>query len=164
MPQLDQLPDVLLSQLFWMVLVLGFIYFVIGRGMVPRIQSTVDARDQRIADDLAAAEKTKAEADAIEEAYRTRMDASRAEASRLTLEAKQQGAKATEKRLAKADNAIQSKIAKAEEKIKASRTAAVADVEGVAAEIARELAAKVGGIEVGSGDAMKAVKEVAAHG
>ena len=164
MPQLDQLPDVLLSQLFWMALVLGFIYFVIGRGMVPRIQSTVDSRDQRIADDLAAAEKTKAEADAIEEAYRTRMDASRAEASRLTLEAKQQGAKASEKRLAKADSSIQSKIAKAEEKIRASREAAVADVEAVAAEIARELAAKVGGIEVGSGDAMKAVREVAAHG
>ena len=164
MPQLDQLHDVLLSQLFWMALVLGFIYFVIGRGMVPRIQSTVDARDQRIAEDLAAAETIKAEADAIEQAYRTRMDASRAEASRLTLEAKQRGAKASEKRLAKADSSIQAKIAKAEEKIKASRDAAVADIEGVAAEIARELAAKVGGIEVGPGDAMKAVKEVAAHG
>ena len=164
MPQLDQLSDVVLSQLFWLALVLGFIYFVIARGMVPKIQATVDQRDQRIADDLAAAERAKVDADATEEAYRQKMDASRAEASGLTLEAKQQGAKAAEKRLAKADSAIQSKIAKAEAKIKASREAAVADIEGVAAEIARELAAKVGGINVGSDEAMKAVREVAAHG
>jgi len=164
MPQLNQLADVALSQLFWMVLVLGFIYFVIGRGMVPKIQSTIDARDQRIADDLAAAEKLKAEADAIEEAYRARIDAGRADASRLTLDAKDAGAKATEKRLAKADASIQSKIAKAEEKIKASREAAVADIESVSAEIARDLAAKVAGMTVGADEAKKAVREVAAHG
>ncbi len=35
MPQLYQLPDVLLSQLFWLAIGLGFIFFVIARGMVP---------------------------------------------------------------------------------------------------------------------------------
>ena len=84
MPQLNQLPDVILSQLFWLALVLGFIYFVIARGMVPKIQATVDQRDQRIADDLAAAEKAKADADATEEAYRQKMDESRAEAMKRT--------------------------------------------------------------------------------
>ena len=48
MPQLNQLSDVFLSQLLWLALVLGFIYFVIARGMVPKIQATVDQRDQRI--------------------------------------------------------------------------------------------------------------------
>jgi F-type H+-transporting ATPase subunit b len=113
MPQLNQLPDVLLSQLFWLALVLGFIYFVIARGMVPKIQATVDQRDQRIADDLAAAEQAKADADATEEAYRQKMDESRAEAMKRTSAAKQAGALATEKRLAKADKSIQDKAAKA---------------------------------------------------
>ena len=70
MPQLSQLSDVILSQLFWLALLLGFIYFVIGRGMLPKIQSTVDRRDKQIADDLAAAEAARAEADESEEAYR----------------------------------------------------------------------------------------------
>ena len=55
MPQLNQLSDVLLSQLFWLAIALGFIFFVIARGMVPKIQATVDQREQQIADDLAAA-------------------------------------------------------------------------------------------------------------
>ena len=38
--------------------------------MLPKIQSTVDAREAQIADDLAAAEAARAEADETEEAYR----------------------------------------------------------------------------------------------
>jgi len=49
MPQLNQLPEIFWSQLFWLVVVFGIIFFAIGRGMVPKIQSTVDARDKKIA-------------------------------------------------------------------------------------------------------------------
>ena len=158
MPQLNQLSDVFLSQLFWLALVLGFIYFVIARGMVPKIQATVDQRDQRIADDLAAAEKAKADADATEEAYRQKMDESRAEAMKRTSAAKQEGALATEKKLAKADKAIQDKAAKAEAKIRESREAALSNLESVAAELTQDIASKVAGISVNGADAAKAVK------
>jgi F-type H+-transporting ATPase subunit b len=160
MPQLNQLPDVVLSQLFWLALVLGFIYFVIARGMVPKIQSTVDQRDQRIADDLAAAEKAKADADATEEAYRQKMDESRAEAMKRTSAAKQEGALATEKRLAKADKSIQDKAAKAEAKVRESRQAALSNLEDVAAELAQDIASKVAGVSISKPDAAKAVKAV----
>ena len=61
---------VYLSQWFWLLLVLGRIYFVVGRGIVPKVEATVDPRDTKIAADLAAAERAQAEADATEEAYR----------------------------------------------------------------------------------------------
>ena len=158
MPQLNQLPDVILSQLFWLALVLGFIYFVIARGMVPKIQATVDQRDQRIADDLAAAEKAKADADATEEAYRQKMDESRAEAMKRTSAAKQEGALATEKRLAKADKSIQDKAAKAEARVRESREAALANLEGVAAELTQDIVGKVASVSVSKDEAAKAVK------
>ena len=60
MPQLNQLAEVALSQFFWLLLVLGLIYFGIGKAMLPKIQSTVDLREKRIADDLAAAEAARA--------------------------------------------------------------------------------------------------------
>ena len=164
MPQLNQLPDVILSQLFWLALVLGFIYFVIARGMVPKIQATVDQRDQRIADDLAAAERAKADADATEEAYRAKMDESRAEAMKLTGAAKQEGALATEKRLAKADKSIQDKAAKAQAKIHENRQAALANIESVAAELAQDIASKVAGVSVKKDDAVKAVKAALSNG
>ena len=55
MPQLDQIPEFFASQLFWLIITFGLIYLVIGRGMLPKISATVEARDDRISDDLAAA-------------------------------------------------------------------------------------------------------------
>jgi F-type H+-transporting ATPase subunit b len=52
MPQITQLPFIIFSQLFWLAIVFGIIFFGIGRGMLPKIQSTVDARERKIAEDL----------------------------------------------------------------------------------------------------------------
>src|SRR6188508_2115188 len=162
MPQLTQLSDVLLSQLFWLAITLGFIYFVIARGMLPKIQSTVDLRDQKIAQDLAAAEAARVETDRMEEAYRERMDASRADAMKLTAAAKSDIAKALEKKAAKADAANQAKVDKAQQRIQAAREAARAEIASVAAEMTQDVAAKVAGLEVSKEEALKAVE--AAHG
>jgi F-type H+-transporting ATPase subunit b len=162
MPQLTQLSDVLLSQLFWLAITLGFIYFVIARGMLPKIQSTVDLRDQKIAQDLAAAEAARVETDRMEEAYRERMDASRADAMKLTAAAKSDIAKALEKKAAKADAANQAKVDKAQQRIQAAREAARAEIASVAAEMTQDVAAKVAGLKVSKEEALKAVE--AAHG
>lgn len=161
MPQLTQLPEIFWSQLFWLTLVFGVIFFAIGRGMVPKIQSTVDQRDERVAADLAAAEEARVQAEATEEIYRAAIDKSRAEAMKLTAEAKADGARATEKRIAKADAAIQDKIAKAEERMREAAKAARAEIDSVAAELAREITQKVGGISVSNDEAAKALKATA---
>ena len=158
MPQLNQLAEVALSQFFWLAIVLGAIYFGIGKGMLPKIQSTVDLRDKQIADDLAAAEAARAAADASEVAYRERIDASRAEAAKLTAKAKDDSALTTEKKLAKADAAVAAKIDKAQAKIRDARDAAVKEIEDLAADLARDITGKVAGIEVSKADAAGAVK------
>src|SRR6476659_9154250 len=157
MPQLNQLSDVILSQLFWLAITLGFIYFVIGRGMVPRIQATVDKRDQQIAEDLAAAESAKAKADETEEAYRQRMDASRAEAMKTTAAAKQVAALKIEKLVAKANTVNQAKLEKAEARIRAASDAARAEIAGAAAEMTQDIVAKVARLKIGKDEALKAV-------
>ncbi|WP_309661458.1 ATPase [Sphingomonas sp.] len=162
MPQLNQLSDVILSQLFWLAITLGFIYFVIGRGMVPRIQSTVDKRDQQIADDLAAAELAKFKADETEVAYRQRMDASRAEAMKITAAAKQEATRRIEQLVAKANTANQAKLEKAEARIRSASAAARVEIAGAAAEMTQEVVAKVAGIKIGKEEALKAVEAV--HG
>lgn len=162
MPQLDQLSDVILSQLFWLAITLGFIYFVIGRSMVPRIQSTVDKRDQQIAEDLAAAEQARDKADEIEEAYRQRMDASRAEAMKATAAAKQEAARKIEKLITKANASNQAKLEKAEARIRTASESARAEIAAVAAEMAQDVVAKVAGLKVSKVEALQAVD--AAHG
>jgi F-type H+-transporting ATPase subunit b len=110
MPQLSQLSQVYLSQFLWLAIALAFIFFVIARGMVPKIQATVDAREKRIAGDLEAAQKARAGADETEAAWRARMDAARAEAARIAQEAKAQGALETEANVKAAGDKLNSKV------------------------------------------------------
>jgi F-type H+-transporting ATPase subunit b len=160
MPQINQLPDIFFSQLFWLLIVFGIIYFWIGRGMVPKIQSVVEDRDKKIADDLAAAQRAREQAEASEEAYRERIDASRSEALKLAQEAKQQAALDTEKKLKAVDQKIGKKIADAEAKIRDAAEAARRELEPVAAEAASDLVSKLTGQKVAAKDAEPAVKAV----
>ena len=164
MPQLNQLADVAWSQLFWLLLTLGIIYFGIGKAMLPKIQSTVDARDSRIADDLAEAQRARAGADETEAAYRARMEQSRAEAMRVTQEAKQATARENETRIREADEKIGVKAEAAEATLRAATEAALADIEDVAAEAAEELASKLAGLSVGRARAAEAVKAAMHNG
>ena len=164
MPQIEQLPFIFASQLFWLAVVFGLIFFGIGRGMLPKIQSTVEMRDRRIADDLAAAQAARAAADETEAAYRARMEASRAEALKLAGEAKQAGARSTEEKVRAASAENDARIAEAEARIRASMEAAVGEIERVAAEAARDMAAKLAGVTVSEEEAAAAVRAELAHG
>jgi F-type H+-transporting ATPase subunit b len=164
MPQINQLALVATSQLFWLLLVLALIYFGIGKLMLPKIQSTVEARDRRIADDLAAAQAARTAADETEIAYRARIDESRAEALKVAAAAKASSALATEERMQAANAANAATIEAAEARIRAATDAALAEIEGVAAEAARDMVQRLAGISVGAAEASKAVKAAMAHG
>jgi F-type H+-transporting ATPase subunit b len=160
MPQIEQLSQIFYSQLFWLLLVFGIIYFWIGRGMVPKIQSVVEDRDRKIAGDLAAAQSAREQAEAAEEAYRERIDASRSEAMKVAQEAKTQAALDTEKRLKVIDEQIGTRVAEAETRIRAAAEAARRELEPVAAEAASELVTKLTGQNISAREAEPTVKAV----
>ena len=163
MPQITQLPLIIFSQLFWLAIVFGIIFFGIGRGMLPKIQSTVDAREKKIGEDLERAQAARAEAEETEAAWRARMDQARAEAARLAQEAKQDSAKATEARVKKAVGKIGLKVDAASARVREAVEAARAEIESVAAEASREMVERLTGISVDkkeAGDAVKAERNV----
>jgi F-type H+-transporting ATPase subunit b len=164
MPQINQLAEVAYSQFFWLLLVLALIYFGIGKAMVPKIQSTVEQRDRRIADDLAAAQAARAAADETEASYRARMDASRAEAMKLAAEAKQASARAAEERMRVAATETDAKVGAAEARIRAATEAASGEIERVAADAARDMVERLAGISVSDDEAAAAVKAELARG
>ena len=164
MPQINQLADVLYSQLFWLLLTLAVIYFGIGRAMVPKIQSTVDARNSRIADDLAAAEAARQDADTIDEAYRARIAESRAEVLKMILSAKQESARATAAKVSAADAAIRSRVDTADARLRNAARAAVAELETIAAEAAQDMVTRLADVSVSEADAIQAVKVIRGHG
>ncbi|CAN5169536.1 F0F1 ATP synthase subunit B' [soil metagenome] len=164
MPQIAQLSHVWSSQIFWMLVTFGFVFFVVGLGMLPKIQATVDARDGKISGDLEAAKAAFARGDEIEADYRARENASRAAAQTLVGEAKAKAAKASEKQVATADAKIATKIAAAEAEIRAASVSAMAEIEAVAVEAAQDMVAKVSGIAPTPAAAQTAVKAALAHG
>jgi F-type H+-transporting ATPase subunit b len=158
MPQLSQLGEVLLSQLFWLAIALGFIFFVIARGMVPKIQATVDDREKKIAGDLEAAQAARAAADETEAEWRARMDAARAEAARIAQEAKQASGREAEAKVKAAADKINLKVEGAESKLREAVVSARAEIESVAAEATREMVQRLTGLKVDPKEAAVAVK------
>ena len=158
MPQINQLSEIFFSQLFWLLLVFGFIYFVIGRGMVPKIQSTVEAREKRVSDDLERAQAARKAAEETEADWRARMDAARVEAAKLAQDARQESARQTEAKVRKAADKINLKVESAEAKIRDAVQSARAEIETVAAEAAHDMVGRLTGIKVDKKDAAAAVK------
>ena len=158
MPQLSQLSQVYLSQFLWLGIALAFIFFVIARGMVPKIQATVDAREKRIANDLEAAQAARAAADETEAAWRARMDTARADAGRLTQDAKQESARETEAKVKAAADKLNVKLESAEGRIREAMAAAHAEIDNVAAGATQEMVARLPGITIDPREAAQAVK------
>jgi len=158
MPQLNQLPDIFWSQLFWLTVVFGIIFFGIGRGLLPKITGTVEAREKKIADDLERAQAARAAADETEAAWRARMDSARADAAKVASDAKQASAKDSEARVQAAAEKINAKVDAAEAKIRKAVDSARSEIEAVAIEAARDMVTQLTGQTVEQKHAAEAVK------
>ena len=157
MPQLTQLALVYQSQWFWLLLTLGVIYFFVGRGIVPKVEATVDARDAKIAADLAEAERLRAAAEAEEETWRKKMNEAHAEAVTAAAQAKSASAHDAEVRVKAADAEIATKLDAAAAALATARNSALTEIEGVAAEAARDIVAKLTGAMISPEAARAAV-------
>jgi len=164
MPQIAQIASTYAGQIFWLLIVFGLIYFGIGRAMLPKIEATVDMRQRKVADDLAAAEAARIAADATEEAWRTKMAAAKAEAQAATAEAKTKAALAAEARVKAADVVAAGRIEEADASIRAATSTALSSIERAAAEAAQDMVAKLSGAQVTPAAAAAAVKQAMAHG
>ena len=148
MPQIAQFSQIYASQLFWLLVIFGLVYFGIGRAMLPKIEATIDQRDHRIAEDLAAAGRARATAEATEADYSARIAEARAVAQRAAQAATASAAAETEAKLKVADEASAAKLAAAEAQLNAARTQALAQIETVAADATRDIVARLAGLAI----------------
>jgi F-type H+-transporting ATPase subunit b len=164
MPQIAQISEIFASQFFWLAIVFGLIYFVIGRSMLPKIEATVDARDAKIGEDLAEAERARARADEIEALNRLETERSRAEALKVTQAAKDAAARDREARVKASDAETATRVGAAETRIRSAADAAMAEIETVAAEAAQDIVQRLSGAGVSREEAQNAVRAVLSNG
>ena len=164
MPQIDQLAETFSSQAFWLLVFFGISFFVVGRGMVPKVSGTMERRSKQIADDITAAQAARDQADKEEEAWRVRENENRARAQALIAEAKAEAAAKSEKKIAAAQKRLDKKLEEADQELAAARAQAMGEIEAVATDAAQDIVARIAGITVTKPAAGKAVKEAMAHG
>jgi F-type H+-transporting ATPase subunit b len=164
MPQISQLAGTYFSQIFWMLVFFGLTFVIVGRGMVPKVMATMTDRNQRIAEDLVAAQAARDAAEAEQESWAEAEAAQRTSAQDLVAAAKHKAALATQASLAEATTRLEAQTSSAEARIIAAHNAALVEFELVAADIAQDIALRVAGLSVSADDARGAVKGTFAHG
>lgn len=164
MPQIAQLADTFASQIFWMLVIFGLVFLVVGRGMVPRVIDTVGQRDQRIADNLAGAKAARDMAEQQENAWRDRQNAARAKAQAVIARAKAEAQATSAARLDEVQARLDLQLDEAGKRIEDARAKAATGIEDVAAEAARQIVGRIAGIAVDEADARNAVRGVRANG
>lgn len=146
----------LLSQMIWLFLIFGAMYYLVKNYGLPHVASVIEERRQRIEGDLEAAQKAKEEADAAMAALREATSRARAEAQSSVANAVQ-AAETENAQKAEALNArLNAQIAEAEARIERSRAAAMGALREVASETTAAVMAKL----VGTPDAASVVAAV----
>jgi F-type H+-transporting ATPase subunit b len=144
MPQLDVTTFV--PQLFWLAVTFAALLLLMGLVALPRIGRVLDARRNRLDDDLARAAEMKSEAERIIAAYQKTLAAARAEAQAMMRESAERLAAEAAERQHQVAVALAQDIEAAERRIAAARESALAEIRGVAVEIAALAAAKLTGL------------------
>ena len=142
MPQLDF--STYAPQLIWLALTFGVLYLLMSRVALPRVAQALEARRDRIANDLDQAAQLKAETDAAIEGYETALAEARAKAHQIASETREELARETDALREKLEAELDQKLEAAEARIKQTKTEAMSNVRGIASDVATAVVAQLG--------------------
>ncbi len=131
-----------------------------SRIALPRIASIFAERSKRIGDDLAAAQRFKEQSDAANAAYQKSLADARARAQGIANETREQQAAAAAATNKQLEAQLHEKLAAAEQSIAATRTAAMGNVGGIAADTASAIVERLIGTVPAERDVAAAVADV----
>jgi len=144
MPQLNPLDWG--PQLVWLFITFGVLYLLMVYVALPRIGSAIEARANRIADDLASADRLRRETEEAIAAYEQALAEAKQKAHAII---EQERAKLKEETAAERDrleSALAKKSAEAEARIEQAKKSAMKDVNVVAADVATDIVHQLIGV------------------
>ncbi|MBS9476797.1 F0F1 ATP synthase subunit B [Ancylobacter radicis] len=124
------------SQLIWLAIAFGALYLLMSRVALPRIATILEERHDRVADDLEEAGKLKAESEAAQASYEQALASARNKAHGIATETRDTLAAEAETRRKAVEAELSAKLVTAEAQITATKTAAMANVHGIAVDAA----------------------------
>ncbi len=127
------------SQLIWLVIAFVLLYALMAKWALPRVGAIIEARQKRIADDIADAGKLKTQSDEAVAAYEKALADARARAQTIANETRDKQTAAADARRKTLEGELNAKLAEAEKTIATTKTAAMTSVRGIAEDAARAI-------------------------
>ncbi|WP_426437565.1 F0F1 ATP synthase subunit B [Bradyrhizobium genosp. P] len=134
------------SQLVSLAIAFVALYLIVSRIALPRVGGTIDARQNKIEGDLAEAQKLKDESDAALKAYETELANARSNAQAIGNETREKLNAASEAERKTLEERLAAKLADAEKQIATTRTNAMSNVRGIAADAAGAIVQRLSGM------------------
>lgn len=127
------------SQLLWFALTFGLFYYLMAKVALPRISSILEVRSDRIEQDLDEANRMQGELDAAIAAYEQSAAEAHANAQVIRQKATDAAKADADSRRAAEETKLSALIAQSEADITATKSAAMAEVDGIAVETTEAL-------------------------
>jgi F-type H+-transporting ATPase subunit b len=158
MPQLN--PEFWFAQIFWLILIFSFLYFIIWKIFLPKITYNIENRKSRLVNDLNEAEKLKETAQKKLQEYYIIIENSKKEAKKISEDSKKKLDKEIQLKKNKFDEEIDKEIKSAEQDIKNLKESSISGINKIASETAEEIIKKIINSEINKSSVSAVVSEV----
>jgi F-type H+-transporting ATPase subunit b len=155
MPQLNPLDWA--PQLIWLLITFGVLYLLMVYVALPRIGAVIDARADRIAKDLAQAEKFRRETEEAIAAYEQALAEAKQKAHAIIEEGRAKLKAETAEQRAGLERDLAKKSAEAEARITDAKNSAMREVNTVAADVAADIVRRLIGVAPAKAEVDQAV-------
>jgi F-type H+-transporting ATPase subunit b len=159
MPQLD--PTYWASQAFWLILVFSILYISIAKFYLPKIKNNLDDRDNKIKDDLDAANKFKELSELKFEEYKKIIENSKKEVIKIHLESKHKLDKDIQTKKDMIEKEIETEITKAQKEIAELKKNSISDIQNISKDLASNIIENISGDKLNESSIKATVTEVA---
>ena len=137
--------DTFPSQFVSLLIAFVALYVIVSRLALPKVGGVIDARQKAIDIDLLDAQRLRDESEAAMKAYESELATARARAQAIGAETREKLAAVSDAERKALEQSLAAKLADAEKSISATRTAAMSNVRGIAADAASAIVAQLTG-------------------
>jgi F-type H+-transporting ATPase subunit b len=148
------------SQLLWLAIFFGLLYWFVAKVFAPRLQEAIEGRASRIAKDLDDAAAAKSKAEAAGEAYEKALAEAKAKAQAIGQRQRDEVNAAIETRRKGLEADLGAKLSAAEAQIAATKAKAMENVADIAGEAASAIVERLSGGAAAKASVDAAIKSV----
>ena len=158
MPQLD--PKYWASQAFWLILVFSILYISIAKLYLPKIKDNLDDRENKIKEDLDAANKFKDLSELKLKEYEKILENSKKEVTKIYFDSKSKLDKDIQAKKDVMEKEIVIEITKAQEQIVELKKNSISDIQNISKDIASNIIENISGDKLNESSIKAAVEDI----